>query len=171
MKIISFLFIAGTLAAQERRIDAGLLTTVVNGILGGTQVHLNTYGPRHGDSWYVADSWMQLPPALAAMRVPLTITETRGGPESAFRIYLNDINLRNLSVAIEDQYVHTFGSASLLKKMGRKRVPSAETTFSADLLATRPRRFIGPSGCSAPAGGRGGTHHLSRSYRTDHGRC
>ena len=52
---------AAPATAAVRRVPAGLVSTIVNNGLSSSKIHLNSYGPRHGNSWHKAnDSYVNL---------------------------------------------------------------------------------------------------------------
>lgn len=87
-------------ATQTRRINAGLLAAVLEGAFSGTQLRLNNYGERRGDSWFKPnDSWLRLPATLGGSTSMLQINEARVG--AGRRYYVSDVNLERVSVTAQ----------------------------------------------------------------------
>ncbi len=62
----------------------------------GTKVHLNNYGPRHGNSWYKGnDSFVELPAALGGVKKQFSFPVKNAFP---FRYYMNNVNLSSIQV-------------------------------------------------------------------------
>lgn len=88
------------------RIPLALLTSLMEGCLRGTQIHLNNHGPRHGDSWLVAnDSFLRLSGCLGGEETRFTLPEHvedgRLRPRVRMLYYINDLNLQGIDVGTE----------------------------------------------------------------------
>jgi hypothetical protein len=61
-----------------------------------TKVHLNNYGPRHGNSWYkVNDSFVELPAVLGGAKQNFSFPVKNAFP---FRYYMKNVNLSSIQV-------------------------------------------------------------------------
>ena len=110
-------FAAGDAATQTARadiirIDAGLIASQIENAFRGTTLRLNNYGPRRGDSWYLAnDSLLRLGAPLGGREHRFTIPEVvirarvkvplLPDPKYTARYYISDMNLIRVSVAAE----------------------------------------------------------------------
>ncbi len=89
---------------REVSIPKRILTGVLSSTLRGTTGRLNTYGPRHGDSWFLAhDSWIKFPDAIRRDKIFFEqLQEIVIAPR---RYYYNDINLQSVTAAANNQYI------------------------------------------------------------------
>lgn len=92
---------AGT---REITVPKSVFAGALSSQLRGTTGRINTYGPRHGDSWFLErDSWIQFPEAIRSDRIYFDqLQEIRILPR---RYYYNDINLRSITARSMGQYV------------------------------------------------------------------
>ena len=94
------------LAADVREISITktFFANVLSGQLRGTTGRINTYGPRHGDSWFLEnDSWIKFPDSIRRERIMFSqLQEIRILPR---RYYYNDINLRSVTARSNNQYL------------------------------------------------------------------
>jgi hypothetical protein len=101
--------IASTVASQDfeyrvprqtRRVGGPLLASLIQGAFAGTVIHLNNYGPRHGNSWHVPnDSFIRLGAGVGGGELRFSLTEVRAA--AGRRYYVHDLNLDRLLVRPE----------------------------------------------------------------------
>jgi hypothetical protein len=98
---VSFTYAAPT---NVTRVSASLVAAWLNGALGGAQLHLDNYGPQHGQSFHQANaSYVR----WAGATLPFDIPEIQYdldacGPCPDFgqaRFYVSDLNLQSLGVS------------------------------------------------------------------------
>ena len=89
---------------REIIIPKTVFANVLSSKLRGTTGRINTYGPRHGDSWFLEnDSWIKFPDAIRRERIVFSqLNEIRILPR---RYYYNDINLQNITARASNQYL------------------------------------------------------------------
>ncbi len=89
---------------REITISKTIFSNVLSTQLRGTTGRINTYGPRHDDSWFLSgDSWIKFPDAIRRDRINFDqLIEIRILPR---RYYFNDINLRGITVRPSNQYL------------------------------------------------------------------
>ena len=88
---------------REFNLTKTLFTNALSAQLRGTQGRLNTYGPRHGDSWFLEnDSWIKFPDAIRRDKIFFSdLQEILILPR---RYYYNDINLQSITARVAGQY-------------------------------------------------------------------
>lgn len=93
-----------TTGVRETIISKALFAGILSGQLRGTTGRLNTYGPRHGDSWFLEhDSWIKFPDAIRRDKIFFEqLQEIRILPR---RYYYNDINLQSITARANNQYL------------------------------------------------------------------
>jgi hypothetical protein len=85
---------------QTKRLEGAQLAALIEAAFRGTQVQLNNYGPRHGDSWHKAnDSLIRLGPGVGGGELRFDIAEIRGA--AGRRYYVDHLSLTRLSVRPE----------------------------------------------------------------------
>ncbi len=89
---------------REITITKTVFANVLSSKLRGTTGRINTYGPRHGDSWFLEnDSWIKFPDDIRRDRIVFSqLQEIRILPR---RYYYNDINLQNITARANNQYL------------------------------------------------------------------
>jgi hypothetical protein len=98
---------------QTRRIRTSTIAALIETAFAGTQLHLNNYGSRHGDSWHKAnDSFLRLGPALGGRELRFNIPEVvirakvtlplLPDPKYTARYYVNDFNLSGITARAQD---------------------------------------------------------------------
>lgn len=89
---------------REVTLPKNIIANLVADKLKGTTGKLNTYGPRHGDSWFKArDSWLKFPSELRPDTMFFDqLQEIRILPR---RYYYNDIRLSGIRGNANNQYV------------------------------------------------------------------
>lgn len=89
---------------REISIPKTLFANVLSSQLRGTTGRLNTYGPRHGDSWFLErDSWIKFPDSIRREKIFFDqLTEIQVLPR---RYYYNDINLSRINAQPFNQYL------------------------------------------------------------------
>lgn len=81
---------------EEINIPFAFFTSEMQDAFQGTKVHLNNYGPRHGNSWYKGnDSYVELPASLGGAKQQFSFPVKNVKP---FRFYMNDVNLASIQV-------------------------------------------------------------------------
>lgn len=82
--------------ARELRIPVSLLAALIQAKFRGTQIRLNNYGRRHGNSWYKGnDSQVRLSSALGNGTRRFSIPAVNKIP---YRYYISNVNLRSINV-------------------------------------------------------------------------
>jgi len=100
----------GVAQAETRSVNAGLVASAIEGAFRGTQLRLNNYGPRHGDSWHKAnDSFLRMSATLGGgerrFDIPEVVIRARvkvpllPDPKYTARYYISDVNLASVAVA------------------------------------------------------------------------
>lgn len=90
----------------ETRIATARLTSLIEGCMRGTQIRINNHGPRHGNSWLVAnDSFLRLSSCLGGEEAHFTPPEVAINAPIRVRVrmlyYMNDVNLQLIDVGTE----------------------------------------------------------------------
>jgi len=81
---------------KEINIPFAFFASEMQAAFQGTKVHLNNYGPRHGNSWYKGnDSYVELPASLGGAKQQFSFPVKNVNP---FRFYMNDVNLASIQV-------------------------------------------------------------------------
>jgi hypothetical protein len=84
------------------------LVNRINAVLVGTQLHLNNFGPKHGNSWHKAnDSYIQLPSAFGGQTYRFDLPELRKDLDCGLlcpdlgdaKFYVQDWNLDRTQLA------------------------------------------------------------------------
>ncbi len=89
---------------REVRLPKTLLAATIQGTLAGTRGRLNTFGPRHGDSWFLPrDAWIKFPNAVS--RDTMFLSQLQEVVISPRRYYYNDINLNSIRGDANGQYL------------------------------------------------------------------
>ncbi|MGF1600697.1 MAG: hypothetical protein ACFCU8_01540 [Thermosynechococcaceae cyanobacterium] len=113
-------------AQREVRVSASLLASLANVAVSGSQLHLNSHGPRQGNSWHVAnDSYLRLSSTLGGGTYPFNIAEVVKDldcgtfcPELGdAKLYVSDFNLQSTQVTWEGS---AFKLSLLFESNGRE---------------------------------------------------
>lgn len=89
---------------QEININKKIFGGVVQDKLNGTRGKINTYGPRHGDSWFKPkDAWIKFPNDIREDTMYLDAIKEI--PITPRRYYYNDIRLQTVQVNSEGKYL------------------------------------------------------------------
>ncbi|KAB2851382.1 MAG: hypothetical protein F9K44_01770 [Hyphomicrobiaceae bacterium] len=98
MGVAASIVLGGPAHAETTRVPMATIATTIQSVLRGTQVHLNNYGRRHGNSWHKPnDSFVRLSAALGGREARLTLPEVRG--PAGRRYYVNDFNLSSVDAS------------------------------------------------------------------------
>ncbi len=90
-----------------------LLTTIVNNLIQGSELHLNNFGPKHGKSWHKPnDSFIKLSQALGGTETRFTLPEKRINLDCGTfcpdlgtgRFYVQDWNLAQSQVTWQNPH-------------------------------------------------------------------
>lgn len=93
-----------TAGVREFTLPKRTIAGMVQATLNGTTGKLNTYGPRHGDSWFKeGDSWIKFPDAVR--RDTMFFTQMQEVLISPRRYNYNDINLSSIRGDVNGQYL------------------------------------------------------------------